>query len=628
MLQIKQELSGHTDRVWTLAWNPSGTILASSGADKTIRLWTEKNSGEWYCTSMLTEAHKKSIRRLCWSPCGNYLASASFDSSVCIWKRNEVDGSWSTVVNLDGHESEVKSIAWSNDGQYLASCGRDRTIWIWEKAANTADLDEDDETDEAENWDCSDVKNDHNKDVKHITWHPHHNILVSTSYDDTVKFFHKQGDDWTCFDTLLSHSSTVWSADFSASGQYLVTSSDDRTVRIWKNHAHDALPNVQANTWKCVSVMQGYHGRSIYDVSWNKNIDVIASASGDNSIVIYERENSDAQMKDTFCCVYKHNQAHKCDVNTIAWNPKIQNILASGGDDRSVVLWTYERNDLQGRSASTLVEEVTKNLSSLASESQAKSATGETGETSDEQSNLTTHMNFEVNSFSKLSEIIQNLQTIQSAIHIDRDEQRLSRLFDLKLSNFPALRLTGLLIDSETNHTKEFVVDLIDGDDNIKYRYKLIFSNEFDLRLPRRSTRMKLIAGELYLLEKTGDLYKIQSDGQSKFLLGHLFTFSDVQFVTNEDDSKLLYIISADRDEKIRITNYPNTFDIERYCFGHKHLVDRIFIANDRRFVSVDQQGDVCVWDLAFLESDKTAPLEPIETLSLSCETKRKRLCV
>nr|XP_012642355.1 probable cytosolic iron-sulfur protein assembly protein CIAO1 isoform X3 [Microcebus murinus] len=257
-LVLLSRVPAHPDsRCWFLAWNPAGTLLASCGGDRTIRIWgTEGDS--WICKSVLSEGHQRTVRKVAWSPCGNYLASASFDATTCIWKKNQDD--FECVTTLEGHENEVKSVAWAPSGNLLATCSRDKSVWVWE-------VDEEDE------YECVSVLNSHTQDVKHVVWHPSQELLASASYDDTVKLYREEEDDWVCCATLEGHESTVWSLAFDPSGQRLASCSDDRTVRIWRQYLPGNEQGVACSSsdpsWKCICTLSGFHSRTIYDVAWS-----------------------------------------------------------------------------------------------------------------------------------------------------------------------------------------------------------------------------------------------------------------------------------------------------------------------------------------------------------------------
>jgi WD40 repeat protein len=59
-------------------------------------------------------------------------------------------------------------------------------------------------------------------------------VLVSCSYDDTIKVWLDDDDDWFCSETLKGHTSTIWDMAFNASGTLLASCSDDRSLIIWK----------------------------------------------------------------------------------------------------------------------------------------------------------------------------------------------------------------------------------------------------------------------------------------------------------------------------------------------------------------------------------------------------------
>ncbi|XP_057636245.1 probable cytosolic iron-sulfur protein assembly protein CIAO1 [Chionomys nivalis] len=331
-LVLRSRVQAHPDsRCWFLAWNPTGTLLASCGGDRKIRIWgTEGDS--WVCKSVLSEGHQRTVRKVAWSPCGNYLASASFDAVTCIWKKNQDD--FECVTTLEGHENEVKSVAWAPSGNLLATCSRDKSVWVWE-------VDEEDE------YECVSVLNSHTQDVKHVVWHPSQELLASASYDDTVKLYREEGDDWVCCATLEGHESTVWSLAFDPSGQRLASCSDDRTVRIWRQYLPGNEQGVACSgsdpSWKCVCTLSGFHTRTIYDVAWCQLTGALATACGDDAIRVFEEDPGSDPQQPTFSLTAHMRQAHSQDVNCVAWNPKEPGLLASCSDDGEVAFWEYHQ---------------------------------------------------------------------------------------------------------------------------------------------------------------------------------------------------------------------------------------------------------------------------------------------
>ncbi|XP_035235922.1 probable cytosolic iron-sulfur protein assembly protein ciao1 isoform X2 [Anguilla rostrata] len=330
-MNILHKFSAHPDtRCWYVAWNPTGTLLASCGGDRAIRIWAREGDS-WECRFVLPEGHQRTIRKVAWSPCGNYLASASFDATTCIWGKKGDDFECLTV--LEGHENEVKCVSWAPSGSLLATCSRDKSVWVWE-------VDEEDE------YECVSVVNAHTQDVKHVVWHPTKELLASASYDNTVRLYKEEDDDWVCKATLEGHTATVWSLAFDSSGQRLASCSDDRTVKIWKEcHPEDEQGEGRASTdpeWKCVCTLSGFHSRTVYDVAWCQQTGLLATACADDGVRVF-KEDSNSDCHQTIFSLSVHiPKAHNQDVNCVAWHPKEAGLLASCSDDGEIAIWSYQ----------------------------------------------------------------------------------------------------------------------------------------------------------------------------------------------------------------------------------------------------------------------------------------------
>ncbi|KDR13295.1 tRNA (guanine-N(7)-)-methyltransferase non-catalytic subunit WDR4 [Zootermopsis nevadensis] len=101
----------------------------------------------------------------------------------------------------------------------------------------------------------------------------------------------------------------------------------------------------------------------------------------------------------------------------------------------------------------------------------------------------------------------------------------------------------------------------------------------------------------IVLADKSGDAYSFSAekpyeDGQ--LLLGHLSMLLDILVSPDEK-----YIITCDRDEKIRVSQYPNTYNIKSYCLGHKEFITGLSLLPADKTVLISSSGDGTIrfWD-------------------------------
>lgn len=80
---------------------------------------------------------------------------------------------------------------------------------------------------------------------------------------------------------------------------------------------------------------------------------------------------------------------------------------------------------------------------------------------------------------------------------------------------------------------------------------------------------------------------------EGELLLGHVSMVLDIAFGENGR-----FLISADRDEKIRISRYPQCYVIHRFCLGHLSYVNSIH-TKDRFLFSSGGDGTLRVWDVS-----------------------------
>jgi WD40 repeat protein len=240
-------LKGHSEAVYSVAFSPDGSLLASASHDRTIKLWEIPFGFNWGTL----KDHSGPVYSAAFSPDGSLLASASDDKTIKLWEdRRE-------LATLTGHNEAVFSVAFSPDGSLLASASADGTIKLWE----TLDRRE------------LATLTGHNDAVYSVAFSPDGSLLASASEDKTIKLWETPGG--RELTVLTSHNEAVYSVAFLPNGSLLASASGDKTIKLWE------MPGGRE-----LSTLTG-HNKDVRSVAFSPDGSLLTSASADGTVRLW-----------------------------------------------------------------------------------------------------------------------------------------------------------------------------------------------------------------------------------------------------------------------------------------------------------------------------------------------------